>query len=127
MILPSEELLSEILDIEEGYIELARCDKDSTICYQYTRNANTEDESIEYHYVNIYELAHKVKEWAFRQGYYMSSGISFNTNLWWANATPKIGGETRLETFDADNEPEAIFQAGEWILKDITSKQNICG
>ena len=70
-----------------------------------------------------HHLAHKVKEWAFRQGYYTSSGISFDINLWWANATPKIGGATRLETFDADNEPEAIFQAGEWILKNITSKQ----
>ena len=116
MILPSKELLSEILDIEEGYIELARCDEDSTICYQYTRNANTEDESIEYHFVNIYELAHKVKEWAVKQGYYMSSGISFNINLWWANATPKIGGTAKLVTFDADNEPEVIFQAGEWVL-----------
>ena len=116
---PSKELLSEILDIEEGYIELARCDKDSTICYQHTRNANTEDESIEYHFVNIYELAHKIKEWAFGQEYYMSSGISFNINLWWANVTPKTGGTAKLETFDADNEPEAIFQAGEWILHTI--------
>lgn len=63
MILPSIELLSEILDIEEGYIELARCDKDNTICYQHTRNANTEDESIEYHFVNIYELAFRVRDY----------------------------------------------------------------
>ena len=53
---------------------------------------------------------------AFGQEYYMSSGISFNINLWWANVTPKTGGTAKLEPFDADNEPEAIFQAGEWIL-----------
>ena len=74
---------------------------------------------VEYAKINIYELAHKVKEWAFRQGYYMSSGISFNVNLWWANATPKIGGTAKLETFEADNEPEVIFQAGERVLHTI--------
>ena len=136
MILPSEELLSEILDIEEGYIELARCDKDSTICYQYTRNANTEDESIEYHFVNIYELAHKVKEWALTQElvpnfpYIIYSSpyekkvvgktimghdiVEFYPSAWIYNL---VGNK---KEFHADTEPEAIFQAGELILKKHT-------
>ena len=91
MILPSKELLSEILDIEEGYIELARCDKDSTICYQYTRNANTEDESIEYHFVNIYELAHKCKEWALNKNY----------EIWSVSKNKR--GEAQIEHFKNDN------------------------
>ena len=77
MILPSEELLSEILDIEEGYIELARCDKDSTICYQHTRNANTEDESIEYHFVNIYELAFRARDYLLEKyGYKLDMSLA---------------------------------------------------
>ena len=135
MILPSKELLSEILDIEEGYIELARCDKDSTICYQYTRNANTEDESIEYHFVNIYELAHKVKEWAVKQ--HKENKENSNGNHFYLNhfgstlvgffenyqaeigyrGTDRDGDWADLQIiFTERTEPEAIFRAGEWIL-----------
>ena len=113
----SKELLSAVLKTKIDNCEINRI----WCIYNYVEDE--ENDKWGYSSINIYELAHKVKEWAFRQGYYTSSGISFDINLWWANATPKIGGATRLETFEADNEPEAIFQAGEWILKNITSKQ----
>ena len=109
----SKELLSAVLKTEIDNCEINRM----WCIYNYVEDE--ENDKWGYSSINIYELACKVKEWAFRQGYYTSSGISFNINLWWANATPKIGGATRLETFEADNEPEAIFQAGEWVLKDI--------
>ena len=122
MILPSKELLSEILDIEEGYIELARCDKDSTICYQHTRNANTEDESIEYHFVNIYELAHRVKEWAYDEHNFIISSEYENTidgKLCRAKCGKKVKFNERVNwvmSVCKKTEPEAVFQAGEWIL-----------
>ena len=71
---------------------------------------------------NIYELAHKVKEWA----------LSLNFKLY--SVLVKDGSKTNLhkvfkninksiidKTFRADTEPEAIFKAGEWVLKEINN------
>lgn len=75
--------------------------------------------------INIYELAHKCKEWAWNtQNYQISSmfiNLEFKTakelseapqcqaNMW--NDNGEFAGY-----FDAKTEPEAIFKACKWIL-----------
>jgi len=67
--------------------------------------------------INIYELAHKCKEWVFKTTEYsFSSGISRTIH---AACKNKIGdGVVMLggKFFFADSEPEAIFKACQWIL-----------
>lgn len=81
--------------------------------------------------INIYELAHKCKEWAKNKGYYLLSGIyTYNDKtdgtydcLINQNFTYEDDGchitrsESCLESFNGfGTEPEAIFRATQWIL-----------
>ena len=68
--------------------------------------------------VNIYELAHKVKEW-------MSDKYP-NFSIKWANhkAVGTENFQVRVWLYNecigkADTEPEALFKAGEWVLKEL--------
>ena len=68
---------------------------------------------------NIYELAHKCKEWAYSQGYILFSKIRLNSSL--ASCYFDTMGKHDYEDgyhndFRAETEPEAIFKACEWIL-----------
>ena len=60
--------------------------------------------------INIYELAHKCKEWALVHGYDIGSTI----NEAWIVQNDLVG-----EEFTANSEPEAIFQACERILNEM--------
>lgn len=73
-----------------------------------------------YKSVNIYELAHKCKEWAFRQGYELRNGrnIDVKEELCYFCEYKQ---ERQLDYYDgdyflADNESESIFKACQWIL-----------
>ena len=59
--------------------------------------------------INIYELAHKCKELCLRKNKYLSS-TPYSKDLYVCT----ILGD---EMFEAKTEPEAIFQACDWILK----------
>ena len=68
---------------------------------------------------NIYELAHKCKEWAYIQGYVLFSKIRLNSS--YASCYFDIMGIHDYEDdfhndFRAETEPDAIFKACEWIL-----------
>ena len=66
--------------------------------------------------INIYELAHKCKEWA--KAYTLVSAYYFENGeegAWCC--LHKNLCSTDGETFHADNEPEAIFKACQWILE----------
>ena len=78
--------------------------------------------------INIYELAHKCKEWAVNQGYTLISGrylynceIQKSSCIINLNFTYLDDGEfttdsySNLEEFEADTEPAAIFKACQWI------------
>ena len=69
-----------------------------------------------YQEINIYELAHKCKEWAWdSHEYKLYSTIGFCKFFW--SYTDSIGIMRAHErSFDADSEPEAIFKACQWIL-----------
>lgn len=82
-----------------------------------------------WHYINIYELAHKCKEFAETKGYsIMSRPKSLNQKSFKARAFVILDEEYKMCTFrlnvlnfeeyqyEADTEPEAIFKACQWIL-----------
>lgn len=77
--------------------------------------------------VNVYEFVFiKCKEWAFSQGYIISSGLTpvlgVNKDGWaevFSSSTPLDG---KLHTFKQLSEPEAIIQACEWVLDQRTNK-----
>lgn len=68
--------------------------------------------------INIYELAHKCKEWAFNQSYIMESAYVTKGNFTSSYCKlenhfiyPKV-----KETFHEDTEIKAIFKTCQWIL-----------
>lgn len=82
--------------------------------------------------INIYELAHKCKEWAFKNGFCISeidylfslskpNEPDFRANVWCIldnhkallNQTP----EKPCAYFDEPTQNEAIFKACEWIME----------
>lgn len=110
----SKELLEQVLDY--AIIKNSKIDDDINVKVHFKNYQNRyEDDKI-----NIYELAHKCKEWAFKEGfvirtYYFDSARFENKKM--CNATVgkrKIGD---VYTFCFDTEPEAIFRACEWILE----------
>ena len=76
-------------------------------------------------YINIYELAHKCKEWAYCKKYALTpmNDFGFNNNdvanfkIYWTTCyiNLQLSG-AHLHSEIADTEPEAIFKACEWIL-----------
>ena len=73
----------------------------------------------QWYYINIYELAHKCKEWAYSQGCVLFSKIRLNSSLasCYFDAMGKHDYEDGYHNdFRAETEPEAIFKACEWIL-----------
>jgi len=68
--------------------------------------------------INIYELAHKCKEWAMTKERTIWSGWDYGVGKF----VSMIGehGVNELINNDADTEPEAIFKACDYILKETT-------
>ncbi len=77
--------------------------------------------------INIYELAHKCKEWAinYGKGYYVWTGINHNSK--WDVFVTKFNSFSKFEPVEyqavynplggKETEPEAVFKACEWILE----------
>ena len=63
--------------------------------------------------INIYELAHKCKEWALKHHYKVISKPDNVPGLWEAYVNLSL---TSKHGEVADTEPEAIFKACQWIL-----------
>lgn len=83
-----------------------------------------EGETVTYndHYVtNIYKLAHKCKEWARTQGYDIFSGYNSNTGHYNAYVYTCFTEEWEkwLASPRSDTEPDAIFKACDYILKEM--------
>ena len=62
---------------------------------------------------NIYELANRCKEWAHSQNFMIQSYL-YNTKA----RADLLSSCDVDEKFQADTEPEAVFRACEWILKE---------
>ena len=116
---PSKELLSEVLGLEIKEIK----NKSNGALYV-TDNCvgfSTKEETAGL--INIYELAHKCKEWATSKGYIMLSYMEDDKTGY--VSLGDLFGQTKVKLpqpkdsfwFEADTELEAIFKACEWIME----------
>lgn len=78
--------------------------------------------------INIYELAHKCKEWAFNEGFTLSSSKD-GIDEWCIELYNHLADDINdyrlnidFDAFDATTEPEAIFKACQWILDNKETK-----
>ena len=110
--LPSKELLSKVLG--HKIWKVMDCNMGTL---RYCIYPNKEDEPPEYMFpINIYELAHKCKEWAWDSyRYKLKSGIYIGRK---GSLKQNEYGCTDYEEISecADNEPESIFKACQWII-----------
>ena len=119
----SKELLSEVFGQEVKFI---RYIANNTYEVHFEKPIR-----LKYQIINIYELAHKCKEWALSQGFSLSSSkpIVANDegnqvfNYWWCAYLHEINKESfegpamaTFNNFNSEIEPEAIFKACQWIL-----------
>jgi hypothetical protein len=115
----SKELLREVLKIPTvsavGTIDYWNC-----LIFYSTPCINIRDE----HSINIYELAHKCKEWAFKNEYELNSGYLTHGILYPSKPSHQIRCDVSYKLADTlqtyrvweNTEPEAIFKACQWIL-----------
>jgi len=123
-----KELLSEIYNIENCRIsrkvENYAIINDNTIAIKFYMEDG-------HKHVNIYELAHKCKEWAYRNKYVISSGLSKATDdtieydciIEHFNTYYCQEDKNAHKQFVSDTEQEAIFQACKWILERIKDER----
>ena len=117
MTLPSKELLSEVLgcDCNKCYFE----DTYNIIHYSYEYDVTwSEEVQSSESEINIYELAHKCKEWAFKYGKFQIYSGRFSDSCG-RNCIATIKwyeGMWRSIDFTEAEEHEAIFKACQWIL-----------
>lgn len=87
---------------------------------RYTIYPNKENEPSEYTFpINIYELAHKCKEWAWKNKILLivsPQGNTFNQPPFYKVRVLSNGKEVMVFTDLQLTEPEAIFKSCQWIL-----------
>lgn len=106
----SKELLSEVLDLKV-FASISN-DTNELKCLFVDLDKSKELR------INIYELAHKCKEWAYENDYYVYSIFTF-AGEGFCYLTHENNISKRLITFEANTEPEAIFKACQWILENL--------
>ena len=107
----SKELLSEVLNNKK--ILLSKNDlliEDNVLLFDNKCNYLVN--------INIYELAHKCKEWILINKYKIFI-YSDDNSEWYCQVQLVDADEQPKEWSVAETEPEAIFKACEWILEQI--------
>lgn len=120
----SKELLSEVLDKEVTNIKMHHIN-DEYIYFDYIGKQSRIVNEVS---IDIYKLAHKCKEWAYKQGYILMSTIRTNSSLAICefSKSGKHDYEDELyNNFRAHTEHEAVFLACEWILENNTTRDNV--
>ena len=108
----SKELLNEVLGYEASYIQIVG----TKLCFSCHIKGGSN--------INIYELAHKCKEWAYKQGYAILSGNSaYGIGAFFCSCKGWLSEnyDKRIE-ISHNTEPEAIFKACQWILNNKENK-----
>ena len=113
MSLPSKELISEVLSKE---VEEERFIDSNSLTY--VNSGIYED-------INIYELVHKCKEWA-KLKHFIDIDSHSGCARWGAEAVSHNGRPSVFyeQVFIGRTEPEAIFKACEYILKENNNATN---
>ena len=132
----SKELLSKVLENEVPYqVKVHKIIiKNNSLNYFYNSKDSGGGLFEANEYINIYELAHKCKEWALDNRWIIST-MPMLTEKKWRNTSVRLshfysaGKDRYLDgtyhngRIEADTEIEAIFKACQWILdKDKDSK-----
>ena len=106
----SKELLSEVL--EENF-------SSNKIEFEQSRGVDSSRMVIDnWRTINIYELAHKCKEWAFKNGYYLTIYNDAIDVVLQSNC--KVLENVTNDTFMYD--PNLVFKGCQWILDNKESK-----
>ena len=115
LVLPSKELLDEVLqvNVSEVYIR-----KNEIRFRTYVDTIDGWTRSSDVHLSNIYELAHKCKEWASNNQFTLVSGDSGHGFV--CSVGHYSNNDINAE-FYGKNEFSAVIQACEWILKEINN------
>ena len=103
----SKELLSEVLGKKvalDNNIQITR----TTVHYSNVTHMAE---------INIYELAHKCKEWAISKNCRIFSEVQYSKHTKGARVEMVVY-KGKDQVFISDMEPKAIFKACEWILKE---------
>lgn len=106
MLLPSKELLSEVLGRD---VDKVKGIEENTLIYGCVHSNRWYDE------INIYELAHKCKEWAIKKEFIVTSQINTYASYSYIGLDELYGGF--IKEFEANTEQEAIFKSCEWIME----------
>ena len=117
----SKELLREVFGYKVEYVE--ECEHRDNIIGIWNNINSTPIKEL-----NIYELAHKCKEWAYKKGYILMSTIRTNSSLAICefSKSGKHDYEDELyNNFRAHTEHEAVFLACKWILENNTTRDNV--
>lgn len=113
----SKELLNKVLNIEIVSYEMKQ---KNILAYEYNKVSKNQWSGKTFcnRSINIYELAHKCKEWALSKGYIINSGATTSND--WSSTIYKVIKENpyikELSHTWEQSEPEAIFRACQWIL-----------
>lgn len=113
----SKELLSEILDESYDNTNIVKIYQPSDFNHIAWETNNC---AINTHSINIYELAHKCKEWCLNNNFTIKSSITRQGAKCEFYSKEQTNYKTKI--INAKTEPEAIFQACEWILKQKENK-----
>ena len=120
----SKELLSEVLNLNMWKTDSLNISIDENKVYCngiFLGDLGYQQSS---YVVNIYELAHKCKKWAFNNGFGLTSGL-LNYSKTKIAVLENIDLLMPKISFTGNTEPEAIFNACQWILDNKDSNDNI--
>ena len=109
MNLPSKELLSEVLG--ENVTSIQELSSDAIFGGRQAWITSKSHDCA----INIHELAHKCKEWAFQHNFIVNSELHYHKGC--CSIYDSNGDCLNGKGIFEDTEPEAIFKACEWILK----------
>ncbi len=110
----SKELLNEVLGYETSYIKMVG----TKLCFSCHIKGGSN--------INIYELAHKCKEWAFSYKFDFEiiriKNVKNYGKIFIRIHTIHTNQCNGKEFYPFDREPEAIFKACQWILDNKENK-----
>lgn len=113
--LPSREVLSAVLGVEIITFEMKQ---NNILSYKYNKKSKNKFSGKEFcnRSINIYELAFKIKEYAFNKGYVIYSGIKTGSRTHIGTMVQKLCGGDYLYYSTGETVLEALTNSCEWIL-----------
>ena len=122
----SKELLNKVLNIE---IVSYQMKQKNILAYEYNKVSKNQWSGKTFcnRSINIYELAHKCKEWAYyKHGYIIFSKTRISSSLascYFDTMAKHDYEDDYCDDFRAETEYEAIFKACSWILEQIKKEK----